>query len=79
MEKLETISGIIENVVFRNDSNDYSVIEIVDSESLLITAVGIIPFPSEGESVTLRGYYTYHKDFGRQFSFSSYENFPFCI
>lgn len=73
MEKLETISGIIENVVFRNDSNDYSVIEIVDSESLLITAVGIIPFPSEGESVTLRGYYTYHKDFGRQFSFSSYE------
>ncbi len=73
MEKLETISGIIENVVFRNDANDYSVIEIVDSESLLITAVGVIPFPSEGENVVLTGYYTYHKDFGRQFSFSSYE------
>lgn len=73
MEKLETISGIIENVVFRNDSNDYSVIEIVNSESLLVTAVGVIPFPAEGESVVLTGYWTYHKDFGRQFCFSSFE------
>ncbi len=73
MEKLEKISGIIENVVFRNEENDYSVIEIIRSDNLLITAVGTIPFPSEGENVILTGYWTYHKDFGRQFSFSAFE------
>ena len=73
MEKLEKISGIIENVVFRNEENDYSVIEIIDSDNLFVTAVGVIPFPSEGENVVLTGYWTYHKDFGRQFSFSVFE------
>ena len=73
MEKLEKISGIIENVVFRNEENDYSVLEIIGNDNLLITAVGVIPFPSEGESVILTGYWTFHKDFGRQFSFSAFE------
>ncbi len=73
MERLEKISGIIENVVFRNEENDYSVIEIIGNDNLLITAVGTIPFPSEGENVILTGYWTYHKDFGRQFSFSAFE------
>lgn len=73
MEKLEKISGIIENVVFRNEQNDYSVLEIIGNDNLLITAVGVIPFPSEGESVILTGYWTFHKDFGRQFSFSAFE------
>ena len=73
MEMLEKISGIIESVVFRNEENDYCVIEIIDSDNLLVTAVGIIPFASEGESVTLTGSWTYHKDFGRQFSFSAFE------
>jgi len=73
VEKLETLCGIIENVVFKNEANDYSVLEIVDNDNLLVTAVGTIPFPVEGESVELRGYWTYHKDFGKQFSFSSFE------
>ena len=75
MEKTVTIEGVIENVVYRNEDNDYSVIEIVNSENLLITAVGIIPMPSEGENVSLTGFWTYHKEFGKQFSFSSFEKF----
>ncbi len=73
MEKLERLNGIIENIVFRNEENDYCVIEIIDKDNLLVTAVGIIPFPSEGENVILTGYWTFHKDFGRQFSFSAFE------
>ena len=47
------ISGKIENVVYRNESNDYTVIEISDENELLITAVGIMPLAFEGENVVL--------------------------
>ena len=69
----EELSGVIENVVYRNESNDYSVIEIVDKENNLITCVGNMPLPFEGENVRLVGNWTYHKDFGRQFAFDSFE------
>ena len=69
----ESISGVIENVVYRNDDNDYSVIEIVDKENNLITCVGNMPLPFEGENVILSGSWTYHKEFGKQFAFDSFE------
>ena len=70
---MEKITGTVENVVYRNENNDYTVFEIVDEEDRLITAVGIIPMVSEGENVVLDGQWTYHKEFGKQFSFVSYE------
>ena len=72
-EKIECIKGTIENVVYRNENNDYTVLEIVDGEDNLITAVGAIPASYEGEIVTLRGRWTYHKEFGKQFSFDSFD------
>ena len=72
-EKQETLKGTIENVVYRNENNDYTVLEIVDGEDNLITAVGVIPLASEGEIVTLRGRWTYHKEFGKQFAFDSFD------
>ncbi|MBQ4071352.1 MAG: ATP-dependent RecD-like DNA helicase [Clostridia bacterium] len=69
----ETVKGVIENVVYRNEENDYCVIEIVDGDNNLITAVGNMPMPFEGENVTLTGSFTYHKEFGRQFAFESFE------
>ena len=70
---MEKVSGVVENVVYRNENNDYTVFEVVDEESRLFTAVGIIPMVSEGENVVLEGQWTYHKEFGKQFSFVSYE------
>ena len=70
---MDKISGVVENIVYKNESNDYTVFEIVDSDNRLITAVGIIPMVSEGENVELEGQWTYHKEFGKQFSFVSYE------
>ena len=72
-QKAEAVKGIIENVVYRNENNDYTVLEIVDEANELITAVGIIPMAFEGENVSLTGHWTYHKEFGRQFSFDAYE------
>ena len=73
----EKLSGKIENVVYRNESNDYTVLEISDENDLLITAVGIMPLAFEGEEVSLVGHWTYHKEFGKQFNFDSFEkNLP---
>ncbi len=69
----EEIRGSIENVVYHNDNNDYTVMEISTAENELVTAVGIIPMACEGERVILRGSYTYHKEFGRQFAFDTFE------
>ena len=53
----EKLSGRIENVVYRNESNDYTVLEISDANQLLITAVGIMPLAFEGEEVVLSGHW----------------------
>lgn len=71
--KTEEISGIIENVVYRNENNGYTVMEIADGDNNLVVAVGTIPMAFEGEQVVLRGAYTFHKEFGRQFAFDSFE------
>ena len=69
----EKLIGRIENVVYRNESNDYTVLEISDEKELLVTAVGIIPMAFEGEDVVLTGHWTYHKEFGKQFAFDTFE------
>ena len=73
IDKNEVLKGTIENVVYRNENNDYTVMEIVDGEENLVCAVGVIPMASEGEIVTLRGHWTYHKEFGKQFAFNSFD------
>lgn len=72
-DKSITIKGVIESVVYHNESNDYTVLEIVDDDSVLITAVGIMPMAFEGERVVLVGNYTFHKEFGRQFAFDFFD------
>ena len=69
----EILKGVIENVVYINADNDYCVIEVVDENNDLITAVGTMPMPFDGENVTLVGEYGMHKEFGRQFAFESFE------
>ncbi len=69
----EEIRGKIEDVVYHNEMNDYSVLEVSDENESLITAVGNISSPCEGETVLLYGAWTFHQEFGRQFAFSSYE------
>lgn len=72
-DEISKLKGVIENVVFYNADNDYSVIEVVDEEENLVTAVGNMTIPFEGENVVLSGRWCYHKEFGKQFSFDSYE------
>ncbi len=73
MDEIIKIEGSVESVVYRNESNDYTVLEVSTDDQSLITAVGILPITFEGERVELLGRWTFHKEFGRQFAFESYE------
>ena len=62
-----TISGDIASVVYTNEENGYSVVEVELEEGGVITAVGTIPYPGEGESIFAEGTYTTHAVYGSQF------------
>lgn len=61
------IKGTVERIVFRNEQNGYSVIELNASDEL-VTAVGIMPCISVGEELKLLGDFKTHASFGEQFS-----------
>lgn len=68
------IIGTVEEVVYKNPANDYAVLELVDARSgTLVTAVGSMPFPAEGEELRLWGTWKEHPDYGKQLVISSYE------
>ena len=66
MEKSVEIKGIIENVTYRNRDNGYTVVNVkVGKEH--VTAAGVMPYLSDGDSVVLYGDYVVHSVYGRQF------------
>ena len=48
-ELYEELKGTIDSVVYYNEGNDYAVLEIRLENELIITAVGTVPIPFEGE------------------------------
>ena len=61
------LTGIIEEIVYRNDDNSYTV-AILDVHGEPITAVGKFPPISEGENVEVSGEFIKHSKYGEQFS-----------
>lgn len=68
---METITGFVEHIVFRNEENGYTVLNLA-AEDDEVTCVGVFQFISEGESVELKGEYTVHPSYGPQFQVESY-------
>ena len=62
------IQGIIEDIVYRNEENGYTVAKLY-TEDDSITIVGIATFIRKDEPVLLEGDFTYHDKFGEQFKF----------
>ena len=63
----ETISGTVDSVIYRNEENGYTVLEL-DCDDDYIIAVGELGDISAGEEVTLVGDYTTHSKYGLQFN-----------
>ena len=63
---METINGYVGHIIYRNESNGYTVLELVtDGEEL--TCVGMFRGVDEGESLEVQGSFTEHALYGRQF------------
>lgn len=69
-EKLTTIKGTVEAIVFQNESNGYTVCEINSDPDFM--AVGSMPDLTAGDSVELCGEWVDHPVHGRQFKVVQY-------
>ena len=70
------LEGIIDEVVYSNTENGYSVC-VLDCMGEPVTLVGTMPYVGEGESVKVRGNWVMHPTFGRQFRVEYFEkNLP---
>ena len=65
--------GIVEDIVFRNDQNGWTVLTLQMEGGKSITAVGTMPFLSQGEQVVFDGEIIQHRDYGEQIKVSGYE------
>ena len=65
-ENLEEIHGYVEELVFRKPENGFTVLEL-SSEDEYITVVGVLPEINVGEELRLKGRWSVHQTFGKQF------------
>jgi exodeoxyribonuclease V alpha subunit len=69
----EEIEGVVESLLYSSEATGYSVVRL-RSGGQLLTAVGNLTAPVPGERVRLKGRWTNHPRFGRQFSVEEYES-----
>lgn len=72
MSMHETVEGYVEHIIFRNDDNGYTVLNLITDGSEL-TCTGVFGSISEGETIAVKGTYTEHALYGQQFRVESYE------
>ncbi|MGI6265076.1 MAG: YrrC family ATP-dependent DNA helicase, partial [Acutalibacteraceae bacterium] len=70
---MDELQGTVERVVFRNEQNGWTVLELA-AEGELHTVVGVIPAAYAGEFLRVRGEWTEHKSFGPQFAAAECEH-----
>ena len=75
LSNLTTIKGLIQEVIYRNDENNYTVV-LVEVNDEFITATGKFPIINEGEWVELNGKFILNKKYGEQFAVDSVKLSP---
>lgn len=66
------IKGQIENIIYANESNGYTVCELV-SEKQVVTVVGYLPFINVGDVIIASGDMIQHNVYGEQLKVNSFE------
>ena len=75
LTNLTTIKGLIQEVIYRNDENNYTVV-LIEVNDEYITATGKFPIINEGEWVELNGKFILNKKYGEQFAVDSVKLSP---
>ncbi|MBR2495647.1 MAG: hypothetical protein IKB66_00170 [Clostridia bacterium] len=70
-----TITGTVENIIFRNDENMYTVLEL-ETADIPVVATGIFPSVIEGETIELYGEFKDSK-YGEQFVAEGFKSIGF--
>lgn len=68
---MEELKGYVDHIIFRNSDNGYTVFVMVCDEEL--TCVGTFSMLSEGENIMVKGEYTEHPMYGKQFTVQTLE------
>ncbi len=69
-ERLETLEGVLDRLVFTNEASDFIVARLMAAgRRRPITVVGSLPQPHPGETLVLQGRWEFDKKFGEQFRF----------
>lgn len=66
------IEGLVENIVYKNDENGYTVAKIRYNKDV-IPVVGYVPYLNEGQRVRIQGEWVTHQTFGQQIKVESCE------
>ena len=61
-----TVEGAVENVIFQNEENGYTVLNLLTEQGEVITVVGCIPCVAPGEGLTVSGLWVNHPSYGPQ-------------
>lgn len=70
---LQTLEGTLERVTFQNEENGYTIAKLVPrGKAYEVTVVGTLTGASVGESLRLRGVWTEHPRYGKQFQVRDY-------
>ncbi len=68
----DTITGYIENIIFRNEENGYTVF-VLQTEDEEVTCVGCLQYISQGETIEAQGMFTEHHTYGKQFQIETFQ------
>ena len=71
-DRLLELCGSVETVVYHNDKNQYTVLEM-NAGNENVTVVGAFPFVSVGEELHVYGNWSSHPSFGDQFKAEAFE------
>ena len=70
---METIKGYVDHIIYRNEDNTYTVLELV-VDGKAVTVIGMFDRIDAGETIEAQGEYTKHVLYGNQFKVSSYQS-----
>lgn len=68
---METLTGYVEHIIYRNEDNGYTVLNLACQEEE-VTCVGVFHVISQGETIEMTGSYISHPSYGEQFKMESF-------
>lgn len=74
MDETISISGTVEEIIYSNPENGYTVCDVETTDGKLVTVIGYMPYVTEGENVIITGRWTTHPEYGEQLRADFCEN-----